>query len=224
MVVKRQVREEARQLRQQGLSIKEIAVRIGVSRDSISQWVRDIELTEEQQSELHKHNAHWAAQNAGAQANREKSRQKRFAAQEMGRSKAKEGRPMHLIGCMLYWAEGAKRANGIYFVNSDQNMLLLFMRFLREEMGVDSSVVSLIVHCHTYDADEKNRIKLYWLNLLNLPSTCHVTVLTKKGSDSRRNRLENGLCGIRVFRTELVQHIYGAIQEYGSFDNPNWLF
>ena len=42
-------RDEARTLRrEQGQSIKEIARAVGVSTSSVSHWVRDIELTEEQ--------------------------------------------------------------------------------------------------------------------------------------------------------------------------------
>lgn len=36
---------------------------------------------------------------------------------------------LHLAGCMLYWAEGAKSRNTIEFANSDPNMVRLFCRF-----------------------------------------------------------------------------------------------
>jgi len=40
----------------------------------------------------------------------------------------------------------------------------------------------------------------------------------------RRNKLPYGVCSIRVRRsTRIVQHIYGAIQEYAGFDEPRWL-
>jgi hypothetical protein len=47
--------------------------------------------------------------------------------------------------------------------------------------------------------------------------------MTKRGSDTRRNILANGVCTVRVYSTELTQHIYGAIQEYGGFERPEWL-
>jgi hypothetical protein len=34
----------------------------------------------------------------------------------------------------------------------------------------------------------------------------------------------NGICSIRVENTNYVLHIFGAIQEYGGFNNPDWLF
>jgi hypothetical protein len=32
-----------------------------------------------------------------------------------------------------------------------------------------------------------------------------------------------GVCTIRVNSTRVVQHIFGAIQEYGGLDEPAWL-
>jgi transcriptional regulator with XRE-family HTH domain len=217
-------REKARHLRQQGMSIRQIAETVGASRGSISLWVRDIRLTEDQEEKLRQNQQRWAAQNTGAQVNRSRARTQRLKFQEVGRAAAREGSPLHLIGCMLYWAEGAKSRNEIYLVNSDVNMLRLFMRFLREELNVDDLLVTVHIHCHTDEVDEKQRIGAYWLSELNLPESCLRKIQTKEGSQTRHNRLENGVCGIRVCRTELVHHIYGAIQEYGSFDNPDWLF
>jgi transposase len=43
-------RRRARELRAQGWSIKEIERSLGVSRSSVSSWVRDVELTVEQRA------------------------------------------------------------------------------------------------------------------------------------------------------------------------------
>jgi transcriptional regulator with XRE-family HTH domain len=44
--MKVQERNEARRLRRdEGLSLKEIALQLGVAKSSVSHWVRDIELT-----------------------------------------------------------------------------------------------------------------------------------------------------------------------------------
>jgi hypothetical protein len=98
-----------------------------------------------------------------------------------------------------------------------------FMRFLREELDLHDMAIKINIHCHTEDADEQQRILNSWLRTLSLPESAAGNIYVKEGTESRRNRLVNGVCGIRVESTELVQHIYGAIQEYGGFDNPNWL-
>ena len=39
-------------------------------------------------------------------------------------------------------------------------------------------------------------------------------------SGRARNKLPYGVCTLRVHSTWMVQHIYGAIQEYAGFDEP----
>ena len=222
--MKRVTREEARNLRRQGLSIRAIAEAVGASKGSVSIWVRDIQLTESQRQALEQNQHQWGGRNKGALSNRERHRKRRAEYQREGREQARKGSRLHLMGCMLYWAEGAKtKRNSVYFANSDPNMLLLFMRFLREEYAVEDNAAKLQIHCHATDTSEIDRIEQYWINLLGLPSSSLMKTQTKKGSEYRRNRLEYGVCGINVHSTALVQQIYGAIQEYGEFDNPNWL-
>jgi hypothetical protein len=126
---------------------------------------------------------------------------------------------------MLYWAEGSKDKNVLYFVNSDAHMLGMFMRFLREELCVPEEKITLRIHCHSNDPNEQVQIETYWLTVLNLPPTSLRKTLYKKGSEIVHNVLANGVCAIRVnSSTQYIHHIYGAIQEYGGFDNPDWLF
>ena len=48
--------------------------------------------------------------------------------------------------------------------------------------------------------------------------------LPTSSSGRKANKLPLGVCTLRVKRsTRLLQHIYGAIQEYGGFDEPAWL-
>lgn len=222
--MKRQVREAARRLRLEGRSIRDIAKTLNVSKASASVWVRDIPLTPSQVENLKRNQHRFGAQNKGAQHNREKFRELRIRYQEQGRIKAREMCPLHVAGCMLYWAEGGKKKNSVYFVNSDPHMLLLFIRFLREAMHVNDDAIAIYIHCHSSDPVEMQRIEQYWLSLLELPTSSLRKTQVKKGSEYRRKTLQNGVCGILVSQTALVQHIYGAIQEYGGFENPDWLF
>ena len=70
-------------------------------------------------------------------------------------------------------------------------------------------------------------IEEHWLGVLRLPRSClrKHTINAKPTSSSgrKRNKLPYGVATVSVQSTELVQHIYGAIQEYAGFDNPAWL-
>lgn len=226
-MIKREVREQARALRQEGMSVLAISKLLNVAKSSVSLWVRDIELTPAQIQTLKESQRRhgYSGQYKGGKRNREIHLAKRMEYQREGRARARENRLLHQAGCLLYWAEGAKARNSVYFVNSDAHMIRLFVRFLREEMKVADEDITLTIHCHYPDFEEQQRIEQYWLSLLGLQAACLRKTQVKKGSDTRKNILVNGVCGVRVARsTRLVQHIYGAIQEYAGFENPAWLF
>lgn len=222
-MAKPEIRKQARELRRQGMSIGTIALQLEVSKSSVSRWVSHIELSDIQVTQLSA-NQKVKGLSKGTQALKEITLQERIAAQNEGRIAAKQGRSQHQMGCMLYWAEGTKDRNRLEFVNSDAHMMKLFMKFLTQELHVDNAQVKLRVHCHTNDPKQIEKIESYWLELLELPQESLRKTFVKAGSSSRSNRLEYGVCGIRVDNTRLVQHIYGAIQEYVGFENEDWLF
>ena len=63
-----------------------------------------------------------------------------------------------------------------------------------------------------------NEIKVALLGLGTVGSGV-VKVLETHG----REMQERAGCRLRLHSTRVVQHIFGAIQEYGGFDEPRWL-
>src|SRR5262249_33701775 len=160
---------EARRLRTEGMSVKDITKQLGVAKSSVSVWVRDIELSDEHKAALKSKYHHYEAKIRGSQANRQKGLQQRIAYQQEGRARAREGDPLHLAGCMLYWAEGAKSRGSLILVNSDPDMMRFFIRFLRQSLGVSDTKISLRIICYTNNGVSLDEIENYWLALLALP-------------------------------------------------------
>ncbi len=221
--MKRELRLQARQLRADGLSVRKIAEVMNLPTSTISLWVRDVALTSTQVETLKLQNRRYGAQNKGAQSNRLAGQALRKSYQQVGRAKAQEGNPLHLAGCMLYWAEGAKARNNLQFANSDSNMMKLFIRFLREQMGVPDTKMRMFIHCHTEEKDAQHQIEEYWLTLLRLPRSQLRKTFYKRGSTTVHRNLPYGICRLAVYQSAILQHIYGAIQEYGGFEEPSWL-
>jgi hypothetical protein len=221
---------QARALRNQGMPYKRIAALLGVSPSSAFNWTHDIELTPAQQEanlrgptgplnpeRVARAAASWAA----------RCRERRRICQDEGRATAREGSPLHQAGCLLYWAEGAKGRNSIGFSNSDPYMVRLFRRFLTECLGIDPRSIRLSINVYTNNGMTIEEIERYWLELLELPASCvrkHMLNHMPTSSSGRaKNKLPYGVCSLRVHNTWMLQHIYGAIQEYGGFDEPAWL-
>jgi transcriptional regulator with XRE-family HTH domain len=221
-------RERARELRRMGWSYKQIVEELGCAKSSVSNWCSDIVLLPRQYDELNERRLEGSRKgretsNISA-LNRENALEQRRQYQEVGREKAREGRFLHVVGCMLYWAEGSKsKRNKVDFVNSDKHMIQMLVRFLREELEVPDDKLKVQIHCYAQDADEVQRIEDYWLDMLNLPRTNLYETQVLEGSNKRHNRLTNGVCSVRISSTEILMHILGAIQEYGNFTREEWL-
>ncbi len=223
-MTKKQERLLARQLRRdEGLSIKAIARRLGVARSSVSVWVRDIALRPDQREALRRYDS----QLRGSAAVAARFRALRCEYQAAGRARARAGSdPLHLAGCMLYWAEGDKSRNMARFTNSDAGMLRFFLRFLRTSLSVAEDAVRLHIYCYTSGDIGVPEIERYWLDWLSLPASCLTRTTVNnpsRASQHKGRKLPYGVCTIAVYSTEIVQHIYGAIQEYAGIDKPEWL-
>ncbi|MBZ0302159.1 MAG: Hin recombinase [Anaerolineae bacterium] len=226
--MKPEQREAARRLRQQGWSVNEIMRELGVSKSSVSLWVRDIPLTAEQERALHdRHGPRYHAQANGSKAVAAKYREQRSAYQAEGRAQAREMDPLHIAGCMLYWAEGKKRRNTLAFTNSDPGMIQFYVdRFLRECLHIPDEAITIYLNCYLGNDLTQNDIENYWLTLLGLPRSCLRTVVVNaqpSSSSQRGRKLKYGICEVDINQTRYVQHVYGAIQEYSGIDYPEWL-
>ena len=136
-------RARARELREQGLDYEEIAAALGVSKSSVSLWVRDMPWPERlSYEECRKRSAegsrlYWAAERPVREARREEVR-----AAAAGQIGVLSKREILIAGAIAYWCEGAKskphrRQERVVFVNSDPALIRFFLRFL-DTVGVTS--------------------------------------------------------------------------------------
>jgi hypothetical protein len=142
------LRDQARELRTQGLSYNEIVAELGVSKSSVSLWVRDIPCPErfayvhsERRLEgLRKFNKTRSARHAA---------ESETAAAEIGELTDRE---LLIAGAIAYWCEGAKnkpnhKANRVSFINSDPKLIAFFLRFLAiAEVNPDDLVLRVYIH------------------------------------------------------------------------------
>jgi hypothetical protein len=85
------------------------------------------------------------------------------------------------------------------------------------------------VTCYLYadHHDRQRQIEEYWLALLGLDhsSLCR-SIVNRISRSSKRKRfrmLPYGTCRITVNRTDVIQSVWGSIQEYAGFQRDAWL-
>jgi hypothetical protein len=160
------LRARARALREQGRDYGEIAAGLGVSKSSVSLWVRDLPRPARLSYEECRRRAaegarrYWDAERPAREAARVAA--VAAAAAEIGQLSDRE---ILIAGAVAYWCEGTKsrasrRNDRIVFMNSDPLLIGFFLRFL-DVAGVPRDRVTFRVCIHqSADADAAEQ---FWL-------------------------------------------------------------
>ncbi|WP_030985370.1 hypothetical protein [Streptomyces sp. NRRL S-1813] len=206
------LRERARELRKEGKTYDEIQVELGCSKSSISLWVRDLPKppprTPEEASAIARRG--WEA----TLKRRDEARQqtKADATREIG---ALSDRDLFIAGVALYWAEGTKdkpyaRREGVTFVNSDPNVIRLYLAWLNL-LGVEPERVGYraMIHC-TADVAAAEQ---YWADLVGVPVTAlHKTTIKKHNPKTVRKNAGDTYHGCLVIRVLQSADLYRRIE------------
>lgn len=226
--MKAEAQKEAKRLRkEEGESVKVIAQKLGVSKNSASRWVKDIDLTETQKVQLTERNPAINGYSVAAKARQQKAREQRQQWQDEGREMARTLGTDFIAGCMLYWAEGDKSKNVYGMTNSDASMIELHMNWLRRFFGFNETRIMLKINVYTGEGLTLENIENYWLKTIGINK--HIlskfTINCKSNLNGGKNKgkLPYGICTVRYCDTPTVQRIFGAIKEYVGIDSDKWL-
>jgi transposase len=150
---KDELKDQARELREQGLDYDDIAAQLGVSKGSVSLWVRDVPVPERLSYEETRKRAAKGAQRYW-EAERQVRDAKRAAQREAASSQIGEltDREILIAGALAYWCEGAKskphrRDERVVFMNSDPGLIRFFLRFL-QVAGTPQTDLTFRVYIH----------------------------------------------------------------------------
>jgi transposase len=214
------VHAQARELREQGLDYEDIARELGVSKSSVSLWVRDMprpgHLSYEESRKRSAEGArrYWAAEREARDARREVART--AAAAEIG---SVSSRDLLVAGAIAYWCEGAKRkphnpSERVIFTNSDPSLTGLFLRFLGEA-GVEPARLRFRVHIH--ETADAHAAEQFWLGVPGAePGQFHRTVLKRHKPRTVRKNVGadyHGCLRVEVMQSaELYRRIEGWVR------------
>jgi len=224
--MKKEKQEQAKALRRKGISINKIAKDIHAAKSSVSLWVRDIELTQEQKQKLYDNIPRWKKGESHNYVYRRAAqcKKKREEWQEEGKRLAQQNNKMYAFCCALFWGEGSKARNQVSFTNTDVNMMKIFMSFLRDFFDVSNEKITLTVNCYLNDKT-LDEIKEYWCKelLMNISCFRKCTIKSKYYTPPKKIKYPYGVCRIRVNSTEILQKIYGSIKYFAKDNSDNWL-
>jgi len=226
--MKLEEKNKARELRYQGLSIQQISTSLGVSKGSVSAWVRNIEIPKEllinieNRQRLGREHSRIARLSNITKANLELN------------AKCKEEilpfskRDLWIAGIMLYAGEGykCKTVSGqqIELANSDPEILRLFISFLLNVCSVSKD--KIIIRAMLYEDIDLKEAQKYWSEELGVPENQFRKPFIKQ---SFRNipyrhlrRSKYGTAHVHVYDVILYRKIMGWISAIYEYNNLNF--
>lgn len=207
----------AQTLRKKGLSYREILLQVSVSKDTLSRWCKDIQLSQEQKQRLLQNKQF--GQKKGSLVAAENKRNKRLnTITEINRDAKKEigdvtNRDKFMLGIALYSGEGYKMDGKIGFTNADPKVIVFMMDWFLIYGKIPLQKIHGAIWLHE-DLNEQ-KAKDFWSNLTGIPqSQFHKTYIARNRLDSkkiRKNIHEYGIFSIRIADTQLHRKIMGWI-------------
>lgn len=118
---------------------------------------------------------------------------------------------LKIAGLMLYWAEGGKRSiHVVDFVNCDEKMILLFLKFLRTIYSVRESKLRVFLYCYS-DQDPAILVD-YWSSMTGIPKNQFTKPYVKAAPNSHvHGKMEHGLVHVRYADMRLFSIIMREI-------------
>lgn len=205
MISKVQEKNKAIELRHRGMSYKDILSVLDVSKSSLSLWLKDLPLTQEEKillkhrkdSNISRGRIKSATANRRNRLLREKEQfllaQKEFDVFKID--------TLFLLGVGLYWAEGSKRDNTFQFTNSDPEMISFMIRWCTKYLGISTQFI--VCHLYLHQPYAHEHCEEYWaktsgIPLANFRKTVHKpTNLNFKKRPNYKGCLRFRLSGIR---------------------------
>jgi predicted transcriptional regulator len=216
--VKINEKQLARKLRKQGWSINDIYKKLGVAKSSVSLWVRDIELTDDQRQELSikGHLKQTVEKRRETRLANENKRRQVIIDQGVSEIPALSQTDLFLIGVALYWAEGRKTTNGILSIsNGDPILIKVAMRFFR--LICKAPEHKLRAHIHIHPHLDHNKAECYWSKITGIPLNQFIKTYRKpnKSSQNKKDSLPYGTLSVYVCDTTMVLKMKGWIEGLG---------
>lgn len=219
----RKDKAEAIAMREGGQSYTQISQALGISKSTLSLWLRDLSLSQEAKEKIA---ARVSATSIAALIRRNKDqtvlaaeRALKIRIEAQNEVQTLLENKLFVAGVSLYWAEGYKK--GAYgskwkcvdFANSDPEMVSLIMLFFLQvcQVKLQDIKIQLIAHPNI-NVDEA---VLFWSNLTCVPKEQFIKTslsLSKYSQGKRsKNSLTHGTVHVRIYDVKLFFRLIGWI-------------
>jgi len=196
--------ERAREMRARSMTLQDIATELGVSKSSVSLWVRDVEFVPSPRrtgAQRRPHPAHEAklAQIAACDA------------EGVARIGSLSDEAFFASGIALYAGEGSKTDGSVKFANTDTSMVRFFCAWLRRFFVIDEGRLRIRVYLH--EGLDLEAAEAHWSLVTGVPRDQFGAVYRAKADPSiRRAKHEFGCVYVCYACSTTHRQIMGLVR------------
>lgn len=204
-------RSEAKELRQRGLSLGEISIKMAIRKNTVQGWEKNVKLTPKQKKRIKFKEIISAARGRrlAYKVNKEKVEERRASIRDKvsgyGPLPFEDKNIGKIVLGILYICEGSKYPATRYlkFGNSDPGMIKLFLKLLRDNFTIDESKFRCRVqHREDQDPDE---LTAFWSEVTAIPlDKFYRAYSDKRTKDKPTKKTEyKGICAVNYLDANL---------------------
>jgi transcriptional regulator with XRE-family HTH domain len=200
----------ARALRAEGETLADIAAMLGVSKGSVSVWVRDVAFDPRPRRRGRRHEPNVLQRRKAAEIERllEEGRRRIGTLSE---------REFLVAGAALYAGEGSKGDGQVIFANSDPAIVRLFSEWLRHFFDVDES--RLRVRLYLHEGLDLEEATAFWSEVTRIPAgQFHAPYRATADATRRHNKHERGCAAVRYGCSHTHRAVMGLVAALLSSD------
>lgn len=117
---------------------------------------------------------------------------------------------LYVAGLALYWGEGSKTSNTVAIANSDPDLVLVFLSFLRKLCHVDEKRLRVLLHYH--EGQNEKDLLVFWSKITKIRKSQFYASTVHRKSEGSTKRLEFGTVSLRYSDSFLLAEILNRIQ------------
>jgi len=206
-------KEKALALRKREMSYSQIKSILGISKSTLSDWLKNYPLSPERIKELSK-NERVIERCRETKRKKKEARLNEFYLEEKKKIFPLSERDLFIAGLFLYWGEGSKRlSNAVAVSNTDPSVINFFIDWVLNYLNVPREKIHVCLHL--YNDMDIGKEKKYWSKILKLPPNQFSKPYIKASSSIRINQkggFGHGTCNARVNDARLSEKVLMGIK------------
>lgn len=201
-------KDQAIKLRKQGNSYSQIKRILGVSKSTLSIWLREYPLSEKRLRELRDWNETRIERFRQTMRHKKEKRLQSIYSKQSKRWLPLSKRELYLAGLFLYWGEGRKGLeNQISITNTDPKVIKFALHWMTKLLNIPKRKITVYLHLYR-DMNIKKEIN-FWKKQLGIPNEQFRKPYIKKSLSANINHggYGHGTCKIQVGDVRLKEKI-----------------